>query len=66
MLALVNDIYFKRQWDSKFEKKNTRKMPFRLSKVQLGQELWEAGESGGTADDLCSADCRASCCLAQA
>uniref|UniRef100_A0A663MPC4 Serpin domain-containing protein n=1 Tax=Athene cunicularia TaxID=194338 RepID=A0A663MPC4_ATHCN len=34
VLALVNAIHFKGQWAIKFEDKNTRKMPFRLNKVQ--------------------------------
>lgn len=64
-LALVNAIHFKGQWAVKFKEENTRKMPFRLNKVQLEQELLGAGESRESPGNLCSAVCRASLCPAQ-
>lgn len=45
-LALVNAIHFKGQWATKFKEKNTRKMPFRLNKVQLNKDCWEQGKTG--------------------
>lgn len=64
-LALVNAIHFKGQWAIKFKEKNTRKMPFRLNKVQLEQELLGARENRECPGRLCSAVCRASLCPAQ-
>jgi hypothetical protein len=34
-LILVNVIYFKGSWDNQFEKKHTKKMPFKISKVSV-------------------------------
>lgn len=33
-LALVNAIYFKGNWMSRFDKANTKEMPFKVNKVK--------------------------------
>ena len=51
-LALVNAIYFKGNWKSRFDVANTKEMSFKVNQVKLADVQYESGSPWGLKNDL--------------